>query len=501
MMVAIAPGTVAAAVLTNDLEVHLIQNVSTAWKTVPLGNSYSNAIPICSYNLISFAGANPNYAYPPAAVRIRNITSNSFELRIQGWEDSAAETGDVHCLISDEGAFTLPDGTRYEAHTVVSDRTSGSVSTDGGWNQANLENVSASIVQTYTDHVVLGQVISYNDSRASVFHVTDCESRVNEAFQAGHADGICVGKHIGQIASSRNPETIGYLVAEAGSGSVNGIDFELDSGADSVAGNSAANIGYTYNLSADYTVGVTSQAGEDGGNGSWSVLYGADPLPPNQIVLAVDEEVVQGDTTRNHTTERVDYWVFRTAELTLNKVVVNDDGGTAVVSDFTIAASGPDVISGISGDAFITDATVAAGDYVLSEQQLPGYAGTWSCAGATLAGTTLTIDVGDEAVCTVVNDDKGIDLDIQKSVSNPSPNVGDVVTFTIEVINNGPDVATDVQIIDVVKPGFIYVAGSITGGSIRVDSAPAGSGLDWTIASIAIGASEILTFQATVSPP
>ena len=115
MMVAIAPGTVAAAVLTNDLEVHLIQNVSTAWKTVPLGNSYSNAIPICSYNLISFAGANPNYAYPPAAVRIRNITSNSFELRIQGWEDSAAETGDVHCLISDEGAFTLPDGTRYEA--------------------------------------------------------------------------------------------------------------------------------------------------------------------------------------------------------------------------------------------------------------------------------------------------------------------------------------------------------------------------------------------------
>ena len=159
-----------AAVLTPDLEVHLINNVGTNWQTVPLGNTYSNAIPICTYNLVSFAGANPNYTYPPAAVRIRNITASSFDIRIQGWEDGPAVAGDVHCLISDEGAYTLPDGTKYEAHTVVSDRTSGQFSTDGAWNLALVENVSASITQTYSDHVVLGQVISYNDNRASVFY-------------------------------------------------------------------------------------------------------------------------------------------------------------------------------------------------------------------------------------------------------------------------------------------------------------------------------------------
>ena len=594
-----------AAVLTPDLEVHLINNVGTNWQTVPLGNTYSNAIPICTYNLASFAGANPNYTYPPAAVRIRNITASSFDIRIQGWEDGPAVAGDVHCLISDEGAYTLPDGTKYEAHTVVSDRTSGQFSTDGAWNLALVENVSASITQTYSDHVVLGQVISYNDNRASVFYNNDCEARQSEPFQAGHADGICVGKHIGMIAGSRNPETIGYLVAEAGSGTVNNIIFELGSGADSVAGNNAANAGYTYGLSRDYNIGVNAQQGEDGGNGSWSVLYGVDPLPPNQIVSAVDEEIFAGDTTRNHTRERLDYWVFGTAELTLIKEVVNDSGGTAVVSDFALKATGSGNISGITGDAAITDASVAPGGYSLTESGPSNYIGTWSCTAGTLVGNSLTLNAGDKAVCilrnddvfvpppeafltlekkvvndsggkavgtdfnlsfddgagvsgsgttgdaaitavvvppglynlnelavagytlleivcngldpdgidglqitagekvtcTFVNDDKGVDIEIEKSVSNTSPNVGDVVMFSIVVKNNGPDNATDVRIVDVVKPGFGYVASSIAGGDIRNDSSPAGSGLDWGITNLAAGAFVTLTFRATVSQP
>ena len=594
-----------AAILTADLEVHLLRAVSTSWQTVPLQNNYTNAIPICTYNLISFVGTAPNYTYPPAAVRINNITSNSFDIRIQGWEDGAAATGDVHCLVTDEGVHTLPNGTVYEAYTVLSDKTSGQTATDGGWNQANLENVSASITRTYTNHVVLGQVISYNDSRASVFYTSDCEQRQLEPYNAGHADGICVGKHIGQIAGSRAAETIGYLVAEAGSGTVNNIAFELDRGADSVAGNNGANSGYVYSLGGDYNIGVTSQVGEDGGNGSWSVLYGTTPFVPNQLTLAVDEEIFQYDTTRNHTSEIVDYWVFGTAELTLIKQVINDDGGTSVVSDFKMGASGSTSISGLSGDAAITDASVAPGTYTLQEGGPSGYLGTWSCVGGSLSGTTLTLGAGDDAVCTLVNDDifvpppqanltlekrlindhggtavigdfalsfdngtgvsgsgasgdatvtsvvispgnyslsestmpgytlleitcngtdsdgsdgleiadgetvictfvnddKGIDLEINKSVSNLSPNVGDVVTFTIIAINNGPDLATNVKITDVVKAGFNYISGSMTGGTVMTDTSPTGTGLDWRLTNLAPGASVTLTFQATVQAP
>ena len=45
------------------------------------------------------------------------------------------------------------------------------------------------------------------------------------------------------------------------------------------------------------------------------------------------------------------------------------------------------------------------------------------------------------------------DLSLTNSVSNPTPNVGDVVTFTVLVTNGGPDSAAQVQVTDVVPNG------------------------------------------------
>ena len=67
--------------------------------------------------------------------------------------------------------------------------------------------------------------------------------------------------------------------------------------------------------------------------------------------------------------------------------------------------------------------------------------------------------------------------------------------------NNGPDTATDIHIVDVVKPGFNYVSGSMTGGNTIVDTSPTGTGLDWEVTTLAPGAMVNLTFQATMSPP
>ena len=594
------------AVASADLEVHLVHNVSTSWQTVNLANTYSDAIPICSYNLVSFSGANPNYNYPPAVVRIRNITANTFDIRIQGWEDGPAVTGDVHCIVANAGVHQLPDGRKFEAHTVVSDKSVGRFAADGNWNQANLEDVSATISHSYNNPVVLGQVISYNDNRASVFHTTDCEIRQNEPFQSGQADGICVGKHIGQINGTRSSETIGYLVAEQGNGLVNGMLYQLGNGGNIVRGNNAANNGYTINVFHDFTVGVVTQTGENGGDGGWAVLYGADPLPNGQIVTAIDEEIVAADTTRNHTAEMVDYWAFAAAGLTLVKKVVNDSGGTAAATDFTIGASGSVVtLSGITGDSMVTGITVNPDTYQFSESGPAGYTGTWNCTGASNWATGIYIGTGAEVVCTLtnddnivvildagltlqknvinddggtavstdftltfdngagvtgsgtpgnnavtnvtvppgfyklsesnvpgytlvklscngldadgsdgvnlnpgekvtcifVNDDVGVDLAVNKSVSDNSPNVGDTITFTITVKNNGPSQATNVRVLDVVEPGFNYVPASMTGAATMLDNSPAGTGLEWTIANLPSGGSAALTFQATVVPP
>ncbi len=47
-----------------------------------------------------------------------------------------------------------------------------------------------------------------------------------------------------------------------------------------------------------------------------------------------------------------------------------------------------------------------------------------------------------------------IDLVLDKSVDDATPNVGDTVTFTLQVTNNGPDTATGIVVEDVLRMGI-----------------------------------------------
>lgn len=483
-----------ALVLTPYFESVLVPDVSTSWTTVTLDNSYSNAIPVCTYVLETFAGTDPNYSNPPAVTRIRNIGANSFQLRIQGWEDSAASTSDVHCMVMEQGAHTLPDGRLVEAHSVLSDKTSGQYSTDGGWGQSLLEDVSSSVVHSYSQPVVVGQVMSYADPKASVIYMTNCDSRSQHPFQNGMTDGICVGKHIGMIAGTRAPETIGYIIGESGSGTVNNVFYELALGSDSIAGNNASNSGDSYGLSRHHTMAVLSQAAEDGGNGSWAVLYGNTPLTSTAMGLAVDEEIAAGDSSRNHTNERVYYWAFAGAEITLVKNLINNDGGTALITDFVLTAAGPDTIAGVSGTSAVTKAVVQPGTYLISETTMPGYtAGAWVCTGATnVSGNKIELLGGDHAVCTITNDDVQFStLTLQKSIDNNAGGSAGISDFTLSYNGtggSGKGVMGDAAITSVVVPAGTYALaenlvpgylldgikcdGSDSDGSDGVDIAP-----------------------------
>ncbi|MBX2837276.1 MAG: DUF11 domain-containing protein [Gammaproteobacteria bacterium] len=194
--------------------------------------------------------------------------------------------------------------------------------------------------------------------------------------------------------------------------------------------------------------------------------------------------------------------------LTLVKIVENFNGGTLDIDDFDISIDGTEVPDGIAQP-------VASGtDIVISELDLPSYnEGTWSCTddnslttGLPTAGlatsTTVNLEPGSDVTCTITNDDIGIDLAIAKSVDDSTPNIGDTITFTLEVTNAGPDAATTVTVTDVIPDGFSYFAGSIAGGDTNDDSDPAGSGLVWTLNSVPVSASPtILTFQAIVQAP
>lgn len=93
--------------------------------------------------------------------------------------------------------------------------------------------------------------------------------------------------------------------------------------------------------------------------------------------------------------------------LTLMKTVVNDNLGQADDGDFTLSADGPSDISGVEGNASVTNAVVLPGAYDLSEVGPIGYAASdWVCVGGTQNdGNTVTIAEGQQVTCTITNDD------------------------------------------------------------------------------------------------
>ena len=57
------------------------------------------------------------------------------------------------------------------------------------------------------------------------------------------------------------------------------------------------------------------------------------------------------------------------------------------------------------------------------------------------------------------------DLALTKTVNDPTPNVGDSVTFTVTFTNNGPDTATGVQVTDLLPAGLTFVSATPSQGT------------------------------------
>ena len=107
--------------------------------------------------------------------------------------------------------------------------------------------------------------------------------------------------------------------------------------------------------------------------------------------------------------------------LTLVKTVVNQAGGTADSTEWTLSAAGPTPITGLSGQPAVTAAPVNAGTYDLTEADGPaGYtAGPWVCNGGTsTTGTTVELQAGQNATCTITNTDQPATLTLVKTVTN-----------------------------------------------------------------------------------
>jgi hypothetical protein len=271
---------------------------STAyWTTVTLDHDYgTDMVVVCTPN---YDGNRYGLVVTPVVVQVQNAYNDSFDVRLSPAVWTTFETSEtwVYFMVVKRGVYNEAEhGVKMEAVKFLSTVTDRKRS----WVGQNRE-----YGQSYIKPVVLGQVMTYSSGRWVTFWCRGSSSSTPPS-----ANSLWVGKHMGADSRARANEIIGYVVMEAGSGSIEGNPYLANLGRDSVRGmgNSPP---YTYPLNAPFAsfTAVVSQAGMDDTDGGWAILYGSDPVWPGRLNLAIDEDWAI-DSERSHSTEQVGYIVL-----------------------------------------------------------------------------------------------------------------------------------------------------------------------------------------------
>jgi uncharacterized repeat protein (TIGR01451 family) len=276
-----------------------------------------------------------------------------------------------------------------------------------------------------------------------------------------------------------------------------------------------------------------SQGAYDGATGRWTVgevgpsvpatltLQATVLSPSAQTNTATISHSDQFDPVPGNNTASVTA-TPQQADLLVTKTVSNPtpNVGDTITYTITLTNAGPDPATGVTvqdtlpSDVAFVSATPSQGTYDPAT-------GVWT-VGTVAVGVaqaqTLTI------TATVINDDPGTntatisaadqfdpnpanntatastnpqhaDLALAKTVSDPRPNVGDTITFTITLSNSGPNTATAVTVEDLLPPGLLFVSATPSEGTYdRTTGA-------WAVGTVTTTTPETLTLTATVDSP
>ncbi len=117
--------------------------------------------------------------------------------------------------------------------------------------------------------------------------------------------------------------------------------------------------------------------------------------------------------------------------LLVQKVLVNDNGGTAATTSFSFSIPGVNAGNPIAFEADAqNDFTLTAGAYNVTEVMAPGYATTYS-------GCNATVTAGATTTCTITNNDIAPTLTVIKQVMNDNGGLKGVSDFPL-FINGNP---------------------------------------------------------------
>ncbi|KKW06172.1 MAG: hypothetical protein UY40_C0002G0022 [candidate division CPR1 bacterium GW2011_GWC1_49_13] len=150
-------------------------------------------------------------------------------------------------------------------------------------------------------------------------------------------------------------------------------------------------------------------------------------------------------------------------QITVNKVVINDNGGQLGIGNFPLFVGDTSVVSGETNEFIV-------GTYIVSETNQPGY--TQSFSGDCDENGSITVGLGESKTCTITNDDNAPSLTLVKELINDNGGTATEASWVLAA--TGPNGFSDVG--PVVYNGASFDAGTYD----LLESGPAGyTPSDW----------------------
>ncbi len=282
------------------------------WHTVHLGGTYAD--PVVVLSPLSFNGAQP------AAPRVRNVTSSSFEFQIDEWDylDGGHVAETVSYVVMESGRHVLPDGRVVEAGNFAA--------VDHDWQAVGFAQAFASTP------TVLSQTVSYDGPDAVVTR-----------HQGIDANGFDVRLQEQQTGGTHLGESVAFIAVEPGA------DADGEAGATPDA---VTHDWHTLTFRQSYSAPPVMLAAMQSFDGSDTAALRYRDLGANAVELFVEEESSYDPETR-HCNETVGYALFAPGWLTARAPAAG------AVADSASDADSPLVLGDAGADG--TSAPLLAG--------------------------------------------------------------------------------------------------------------------------------------------
>ncbi|WP_457575203.1 PKD domain-containing protein [Desulfomarina sp.] len=244
--------------------------VNSDWATVNLSSSFRNPVVV--------AGPPSSFDSEPCVVRLQNISTTGFEIRLEEWDylDGRHPEENVSYMVMEKGHFILPDGTQVEAGTFAGKTDSASNGFKEPFNSSPV--VFTSIVSDNEEDTVAGRLRNITKNGFD-YYFHEQEKNTN-----GHII-----------------ETVNYIAWEQGTGESDNFIFEAQVTSDSVS-----HVPYDIIYHTTYNSPPFLFANMQTANGTDTAALRVENQNANSVSVHVEEEQSKDDEI-SHSPESVGY--------------------------------------------------------------------------------------------------------------------------------------------------------------------------------------------------